>query len=108
MLIPYVTNLSTIVFYECSCDVDDAHRSRVGRRNFASYDPMVTRKVEASKSSSEIWLGDKGAWPVIAIISAAAAFASFWSLSTLFTNPDVRIRKSNRSKLIRDWEVKGH
>lgn len=83
-------------------------RSRVSRRSFASYDPMVAKKVEASKTSSEIWLGDKGAWPIIGIISAAAAFASFWSLSTLFTNPDVRIRKSNRSKLIRDWEVKGH
>jgi len=67
---------------------------------------MVPQNTSILKAESEGWLDDKGAWPIIGIIGGAGMFCAFWSFSTLVTNPDVRIRKFNRSKIIRDWEVK--
>eukprot|EP00968_Pinguiococcus_pyrenoidosus_P018250 scaffold1878_cov258-Pinguiococcus_pyrenoidosus.AAC.9 len=58
------------------------------------------------RHETDKWLEDKGAWPVLFFMGCAGAFATCFMLFSLFCSPDVRISKSNRAKLIRDWEMK--
>eukprot|EP00178_Gracilaria_changii_P014949 TRINITY_DN41984_c0_g1_i1.p3 TRINITY_DN41984_c0_g1~~TRINITY_DN41984_c0_g1_i1.p3 ORF type:complete len:103 (-),score=10.59 TRINITY_DN41984_c0_g1_i1:241-549(-) len=60
-----------------------------------------TPKYGAAKSFKEAWLSDKGAWPVMGVIGFAVSFVTYWSLSTLLTNPDVRINRTMRETVIR-------
>ncbi|CAM9616632.1 unnamed protein product [Ectocarpus sp. 4 AP-2014] len=58
-------------------------------------------KYGAAKSFKEAWLSDKGAWPVMGVIGFAVTFVTYWSFSTLLTNPDVRINRTIRETTIR-------
>ncbi|CAM9654777.1 unnamed protein product [Ectocarpus sp. 12 AP-2014] len=60
-----------------------------------------TPKYGAAKSFKEAWLSDKGAWPVMGVIGFAVTFVTYWSFSTLLTNPDVRINRTIRETTIR-------
>ncbi|CAN0412229.1 unnamed protein product, partial [Ectocarpus fasciculatus] len=60
-----------------------------------------TPKYGAAKSFQEAWLSDKGAWPVMGVIGFAVTFVTYWSFSTLLTNPDVRINRTIRETTIR-------
>jgi len=44
----------------------------------------------AEKSFAQIWLSDKGAYPIIGIISGAVALCTGWGVRFLLTSPDVR------------------
>lgn len=59
------------------------------------------RTMSAQQSFQKNWLSDKGAWPVLGVISGAVVFSSFWGISTLMTNPDVRINRTMRTTVIR-------
>jgi len=70
-----------------------------GSRSFA----LVSKKPSAERTFAECYLNDPATYPIIIIISGALVMAGAVGLRCLFTNPDVRIGKTKRSQLIRDW-----
>ncbi|CAN0053972.1 unnamed protein product [Discosporangium mesarthrocarpum] len=57
------------------------------------------------KTFKDIWLGDRGAWPVIGVIGFACVFCTYWGMWTLTCNPEVRInREKRKSTLYQDLQ----
>ncbi|KAG5180777.1 hypothetical protein JKP88DRAFT_222758 [Tribonema minus] len=73
--------------------------ARLGKpRTFAG---SAEERASKERSVQQVWLGDKGAWPVIGIIGFALGLCTYWGLATLATNPDVRISKEGRKATLR-------
>eukprot|EP00640_Fibrocapsa_japonica_P009852 CAMPEP_0113933618 /NCGR_PEP_ID=MMETSP1339-20121228/801_1 /TAXON_ID=94617 /ORGANISM="Fibrocapsa japonica" /LENGTH=90 /DNA_ID=CAMNT_0000934973 /DNA_START=84 /DNA_END=356 /DNA_ORIENTATION=- /assembly_acc=CAM_ASM_000762 len=69
-----------------------AQSSSILKRTFAS----------SGKGFSDVWLGDKGSWPVIAIITGACVFCAGWTIRKGVVATDVRFLKSKRMNIWTD------
>ncbi|KAG5176933.1 hypothetical protein JKP88DRAFT_227228 [Tribonema minus] len=58
-----------------------------------------------NKSAKDIWLGDRGAWPIIGIISTALTVGTICGFRTLFFNSDVRVSKHSRKSVLREEQT---
>eukprot|EP00629_Pelagomonadales_sp_RCC1024_P005702 CAMPEP_0119269796 /NCGR_PEP_ID=MMETSP1329-20130426/7057_1 /TAXON_ID=114041 /ORGANISM="Genus nov. species nov., Strain RCC1024" /LENGTH=93 /DNA_ID=CAMNT_0007269797 /DNA_START=96 /DNA_END=374 /DNA_ORIENTATION=+ len=63
----------------------------------------AAKKPAAELTFKEAWLSDPATYPIVVIISGACVFCFSVCMRCLFTNPDVRISKTARSQVIRDW-----
>ena len=57
---------------------------------------MAMRTV-AQISTKKVWLGDRGVYPVIAIVGSGTAFATFWGISYMSTSVDVHWSRAARA-----------
>mmetsp|Transcript_7840 Transcript_7840/g.11579 ORF Transcript_7840/g.11579 Transcript_7840/m.11579 type:complete len:83 (-) Transcript_7840:167-415(-) len=71
--------------------------NNVARRTFA------TAGSHQKKTMNEIWLGDRGAYPVIGIMGFATVFCFGVGMRCLTSHPDVRIMPSSRNSVLRTW-----
>mmetsp|Transcript_33667 Transcript_33667/g.104262 ORF Transcript_33667/g.104262 Transcript_33667/m.104262 type:complete len:94 (-) Transcript_33667:47-328(-) len=60
-------------------------------------------KPDAQLTFKEAWLADPATYPIIVIISTACIGCAAYCAKCLFGSPDVRITKTSRSQIIRDW-----
>ena len=79
------------------------HRAAVA----APFAPASARRgmasgVHRAKGFTEVWFGDKGAWPIIIIISGASILCFSASMRYLFKSPDVHFSKTQRQSMLRD------
>mmetsp|Transcript_15311 Transcript_15311/g.13848 ORF Transcript_15311/g.13848 Transcript_15311/m.13848 type:complete len:94 (-) Transcript_15311:51-332(-) len=72
-------------------------------RNLATHSKSGVFK---PKTTSEIWLGDSGAYPVMFVIGFAVVFSLGTGIWFMATSPDARISKYSRKTLFRG-ELKG-
>ncbi|KAJ1459910.1 hypothetical protein M885DRAFT_510338 [Pelagophyceae sp. CCMP2097] len=81
-----------------------AKRPLIAARNFSG--AKIPGKVGGKKESDtfyQIWLTDPATYPIIVIIGGALIFCSTVMARAMFLCPDVRITKTARQQVIRDW-----
>ncbi|KAJ8604846.1 hypothetical protein CTAYLR_001066 [Chrysophaeum taylorii] len=78
-------------------------RPLAARLTPARFMGTTSSKPAAERTFKESWLSDPATYPILIIISGAMCFCTAVGLRCLFTNPDVRINKTKRSQIIRDW-----
>ncbi|CAH0379002.1 unnamed protein product [Pelagomonas calceolata] len=61
------------------------------------------KKPAAELTFKEAWLSDPATYPIVVIISTAVIGCFSYCTFCLFCSPDVRITKTARSQVIRDW-----
>jgi len=55
------------------------------------------------RTFKELWLSDKGAYPVIGIMAFASGFATWFGCRMVAAHPDVRVTPSKRTSVMRTW-----
>jgi hypothetical protein len=62
---------------------------------------MAAVRALASSSASRVWLGDKSAYPIIAVIGGAVALCAGTCTHYLTHSPDVQWNKGDRASTVR-------
>lgn len=62
---------------------------------------MAAVRVVQNSVASRVWLGDKSAWPVIAVIGGAVALCAGSCTRFLTSSPDVQWDRSSRGATMR-------